>query len=504
METRQVSQLTPNTHSIRMYGQFSLTNDADFALFSSIRANGILEPIVINSKNVIVSGVRRFMVAKMMLALKEVPVRVIDLNEVSELDVIEYNLQRIKNEVQWTYELEVIRREFGSKQGVKLTTDGKRKLDAFKAEVKKNVSDSTRKRVISAVKIQKELNPDKDEKEIWSEFSKEVEAGARVNSILKGLEAKKAKLINTERSKDYDSFQHELFKIIQGDALNASNQIEDNLISCLMTSPPYWDYRIYDANEKKTRKIPLGNEPTVDGYIDALVEIFKAYKSKMKSTTSIFINVMDKIHKGQVAEIPSKLSKRMQEEGYKYIQPIMWFKRNPQYLTNPRMAQPSCEYILHFTLSVDDYYWDKYWTEQLESRDLMHEALYGEKGDVPLIRNLIIPPTNEFQDGQFVCPSMISTTVINNHSLNKLLESKGFQLTHSALYAYEIPMLCLLPTTQKGDVCLDVFSGLATTGIVCYATDRSYIGVENSKIYAAQSKARFIELFKSKNPADFV
>ena len=34
--------------------------------------------------------------------------------------------------------------------------------------------------------------------------------------------------------------------------------------------------------------------------------------------------------------------------------------------------------------------------------------------------------------------------------------------------------------------------------------DRSYIGVENSKIYAAQSKARFIELFKSKNPADFV
>lgn len=504
MEARQVNQLTPNTHSIRMYGQFSLTNDADFALFSSIRANGILDPIVINNKNVIVSGVRRFMVAKMMLALKEVPVRVIDLNEVSELDVIEYNLQRIKNEVQWSYELEVIREKLGSKQGVKLNAEGKKKLDMIKTEVKKNVSDSTRKRVISAVKIQKELNPDKDEKEIWSELSKEVEAGGRVNSILKGLEAKKAKLINAERSKDYDSFEHELFKIIQGDALNASNQIEDNLISCLMTSPPYWDYRIYDANEKKTRKIPLGNEPTVDGYIDALVEIFRSYKSKMKSTSSIFINVMDKIHQGQVAEIPSKLSKRMQEEGFKYIQPIMWFKRNPQYLTNPRMAQPSCEYILHFTLSVEEYYWDKYWPEQLESRNLIHEALYGKKGEVPLIKNLIIPPTNEFINGQFVCPPLISTQAINKHSLNQLLESKGFQLTHSALYAYEIPMLFLLPTTQKGDVCLDVFSGLATTGIVAYATDRSYIGVENSKIYAAQSKARFIELFKTKNPEDFI
>jgi len=504
METRQVNQLTPNTHSIRMYGQFSLTNDADFALFSSIRANGILEPIVINNKNVIVSGVRRFMVAKMMLALKEVPVRVIDLNEVSELDVIEYNLQRIKNEVQWSYELEVVRGKLGSKQGVKLTAEGKKKLDMIKTEVKKNVSDSTRKRVISAVKIQKELNPDKDEKEIWSELSKEVEAGGRVNSILKGLEAKKAKLINAERSKDYDSFEHELFKIIQGDALNASNQIEDNLISCLMTSPPYWDYRIYDANEKKTRKIPLGNEPTVDGYIDSLVDIFKAYKSKMKSTSSIFINVMDKIHKGQVCEIPSKLSHKMKKQGFKYIQPLMWYKKNPQYQGNQKTHQTSCEYILHFTLDVDNYYQNKNWISELESRELIHDALYGVDGEVPLIRNLIIPPSYIMEDGINHNPPLISTTVINNHALSVLLQNKGFQLTHSALYSYEIPMLCILPYTKRNEVCLDVFSGLATTGIVAYATDRSYIGVENSKIYAAQSKARFIELFKTKNPEDFI
>ena len=61
-------------------------------------------------------------------------------------------------------------------------------------------------------------------------------------------------------------------------------------------------------------------------------------------------------------------------------------------------------------------------------------------------------------------------------------------------------MLFLLPTTERNDICLDVFSGLGTTGIVAYASDRSYIGVENSEIYAAQSKARFIELFKEKYP----
>ena len=40
-------------------------------------------------------------------------------------------------------------------------------------------------------------------------------------------------------------------------------------------------------------------------------------------------------------------------------------------------------------------------------------------------------------------------------------------------------------------------------GIVAFANDRSYIGVENSEIYAAQSKSRFIELFINKYKNNF-
>ncbi len=125
-------------------------------------------------------------------------------------------------------------------------------------------------------------------------------------------------------------------------------------------------------------------------------------------------------------------------------------------------------------------------------------------GDVPLLKNIIIPINDTLNDSDFSLPPMFSPEVLNKHSLNKLLEDKGFKLTHSALYSYEIPMLFLLPTTQRNDVCLDIFSGLGTTGIVAFATDRSYIGVENSEIYAAQSKERFMELFKEKFPNDFV
>lgn len=497
METRLVNQLTPNPHSVRMYGEFSLANDSDFGLFNSIRQNGILEPIVINSRNVIISGVRRFMVAKMILELKNVPVRVIEGDEVTELNVIEYNLQRVKNEVQWAYELEVVRRELGSKQGVKLNKEGEKKLKEIKIAVGKNVSDSTRKRVVSAVKIQLELNPEKDEKDIWSELSMEVDRGAKVNSILKNLEAKRAKKVNDKKAIEYTDFENELFKIIQGDALNAHKQIDDDSVSNLTTSPPYWNFRFYDQNEGKSERTPLGNEPNVDLYIDALVEIFLSYKSKMKQNSSIFINVMDKIFKGKVCRIPDKLITKMESAGFEFIEPLMWYKYNPIYQGNQNNHQTSCEYILHFALNVDSFYKNKYWVQELESRELNYEALYGT--DVPLIRNLIIPPRAvEANDGCHT-PSLIATNVINKHALNVLLQKKGFQLTHSALYSYEIPMLCIIPFTKKNEVCLDVFSGLGTTGIVAYASDRSYIGVENSKVYAAQSKARFIELFLNKN-----
>jgi DNA modification methylase len=504
METRAISQLTPNKHSIQLYGEFSLANEEDYSLFTSISVNGILEPIIINGSNQIISGVRRYFVAKMLNHIKEVPVTIIDLKKISELDVVEHNLQRIKNDVQLTYQFELVRKQLGSKQGVKLDAESKKQLEKIKATFIGLISDSTRKRVISSVKILKELHPEKDEKEIWSELSKKVDNGAKVNTILKNLETQKAKLQNTELANQYEDYQHECFKIIQGDALTAYKQIDDNSIDNLTTSPPYWDFRFYDQNEGLSDRTPLGNEPNVDLYIDALVEIFVAYKSKMKSNSSIFINVMDKIFKGKVCEIPSKLSYKMQQQGFEYIQPLMWYKKNPQYQGNQKTHQTSCEYILHFTLDVDNYYQNKNWISELESRELIHDALYGVDGEVPLIRNLIIPPSYIMEDGINHNPSLISTTVINNHALNVLLQNKGFQLTHSALYSYEIPMLCILPYTKRNEVCLDVFSGLATTGIVAYATDRSYIGVENSKIYAAQSKARFIELFQQEHPDAFV
>lgn len=492
-----INTIKPNPFTDELYGDFSLTNEDDLLLMQTIRIKGIVEPLIISNNNIIISGVRRYKVARF-LCMTEVPVIVEDINEVREIDVIIHNQYRTKLPVQLAYEYEKIRKELGSKQGTNLNVSDTNKLEEVKSSVLKQISDSNRKRVVKAVKIKKELCPEKTEKEIWKELTEENKRGRAVNSILKNLETQQAKIINAALVDDYKDVSIECFKIIQGDSLEVHKQIEEDSIQCLTTSPPYWNYRTYDQNENDNNRIPLGNESDVDSYIDALVEIFERYISKMKNTSSIFVNVMDKIHNGKVANIPFKFSQKIESLGLHHIQTIIWYKRNPQYSANQRIAQPMCEYILHFTKDVKKYKWNKYWDKELDNKEFYYDVLYGKDGDVPLLKNIIIPINDTLNDSHFSLPPMFSPEVLNKHSLNKLLEDKGFKLTHSALYSYEIPMLFLLPTTQRNDVCLDVFSGLGTTGIVAFATDRSYIGVENSEIYTAQSKERFIELFKEK------
>ena len=95
--------------------------------------------------------------------------------------------------------------------------------------------------------------------------------------------------------------------------------------------------------------------------------------------------------------------------------------------------------------------------------------------------------------------SMLETNVINNSYLKNLLERRGFYLQHNALFDFEIPMVCILSTTEKGDSVMDIFNGLATTGLIAYANECNYIGIEQSGVYSAQSYVRF-EDFLIKNP----
>lgn len=85
----------------------------DEELRKSIGEYGILEPLVVNSQNVIVSGARRWKAA-LDLGLKEVPYRVEDPED-EELAIIHYNRYRQKTPMELYNEYRIIKQKEGPK-----------------------------------------------------------------------------------------------------------------------------------------------------------------------------------------------------------------------------------------------------------------------------------------------------------------------------------------------------------------------------------------------------
>ena len=79
-------------------------------------------------------------------------------------------------------------------------------------------------------------------------------------------------------------------KILQGNTLDILKKLPDECIDCAITSPPYWGLRSYlpDGHPNKAKEIGL--EPTLDLYLDHLLEIMKELKRVLKKTGIIFWN----------------------------------------------------------------------------------------------------------------------------------------------------------------------------------------------------------------------
>jgi len=491
------NSLTPCPFITDFYGEFLLTKPDDFFLFDSIRVKGITNPLTISKKNQIISGYRRHYVAQM-LGIEMVPVIIEDIEEVGELNIIEHNLQRVKNVVTLTYEYKLLLKSYGSKQGVKLKPEVKEKYDFAKKAINNLVSKSTRHRISDVVGIVQRLNPELGEKEAYKFVADEVEKGLTVNTVLKKFEIQERSQQNKERIDDYKDLEFDDFRIIHGDARTSYNLIEDSSIQSLICSPPYWNLRIYLESELDTSDYPIGEEPSAEMYVQRQADVFINYKSKIKKGGSLFINVMDKIHKGRVSRIPDKLITEMENRGFRFVQDIIWFKNNPPFSGNRDMAQPSREYILHFTSDDEDYYWDSEFLND-NNFNLMNDALYGGKGKNKLFRNVIIPSQNSFDDLEKYFGGLISSDVFSPKKLKEIMKSEGFHHNHDALYDFEIPLLLILLSSKIGDEIVDVFNGLATTGCCAFSVNRKYLGIEFSEEYVAQSKARFKAMFVDKN-----
>ena len=506
---KSLLKLNPLSESI--YGEFSLLSEDDAILFASIKNEGILEPLIVTKSYLVISGNRRLRVANFLNEIENVPIiySEIEDDDVTEYHFIQYNQQRVKSLIQVAREFEMIRNHYKIKQGVKSQNSTISKTAQKTLIGDNDTSETTIKRILRAkntkTSIETSFNNNKSwtDEDSWKWLNKQHNIRKKeVNSILKSLIDEKGELSNNQNSKNKELLNNDFIHIIHGDSSDMSDFLDDNQVDCIPNSPPYFGaVRTYNQDDmlvKSSTKglIQTGHEDTVDEYIENLMKTYRECNRVLKDTGSIFINVADTMQDGFLMNIPFHIIEAMKKEGLYLAQTIIWYKINPQPI-NSNSFQPSMEYVLHFA-KQKSYKWKEDWYDSAD--EFLGNVTYAEGGKSRRFRNVMIyfPPNSNSSDIP-MCQGLFQTTVHNNKFLVKLLKSKGYELQHNALFPLEVPMICVLSTTEPGDTILDVFGGMSTTGLIAYANGCKYYGVDKSKVYSTKASIRMEEFLKN-NP----
>ena len=94
---------------------------------------------------------------------------------------------------------------------------------------------------------------------------------------------------------------------VRGDALKVLEQLPDDCIDCVVTSPPYYMKRQYLGGG-------IGLESTYQEYIDNLLAIVKEIYRVLKPSGSFWLNIGDSYKNKQLLNIPHRVAIRMQDE----------------------------------------------------------------------------------------------------------------------------------------------------------------------------------------------
>ena len=126
--------------------------------------------------------------------------------------------------------------------------------------------------------------------------------------------------------------------------------ISDDTVDLVVTSPPYWKKRDYGVEDQ------IGQEPTYQGYVDAMVDCLREWRRVLRGTGSVFLNIGDTFHNRRLAGIPARVEMAAADDGWIVRNRIIWAKDGgmPEAVKN-RLASRH-EYIMHLTLGHDYYY----------------------------------------------------------------------------------------------------------------------------------------------------
>ena len=292
--------------------------------------------------------------------------------------------------------------------------------------------------------------------------------------------------------------------ILQGDVIERLQDIEDNTIQCVVTSPPYWGLRDYGEDNQ------LGLEETPEEYVDNMVKVFREVRRTLKDDGTLWLNLGDSYSSGgrstttnqtlrgnndygvtrpkpsenikpkDLIGIPWRVAFALQQDGWYLRQDIIWHKPNPMPESVTDRCTKSHEYIFLLTKSAN-YYYD---AESIKEKTLTNDNTNRDRdkdrlNNTPGRTRMAGLKTNNYEKR-------------NKRSIWKI-NTKPYKDAHFAVFPEKLPELCIKAGSKKGDIVLDPFFGSGTTGFVAQRLYRKWLGIELNPEYIKIANKRFVQ-----------
>ena len=338
------------------------------------------------------------------------------------------------------------------------------------------------------------------------------------------------------------------WEIKQGHAIPVLQQMEDESIHCVVTSPPYWGLRDYglDPVSWGDWEGSLGSEPTPEMYVDHLVEVFREVKRVLREDGTVWLNMGDSYGHKNLIGMPWRLAFALQADGSsdfrasqvisdaisrlleEYDDPtqvpdkvwgilhdleieyaearegswwlrsdIIWSKPNPMPESVRDRPTRSHEYVFLLTKAARYYYdADAVKTPPKDPYDDRKGRAKESHKRMPTGEVAGVRPRGSLRPHQGFNQKWDSMTKEeqqkNGANLRDVwrIATRPFPDAHFAVFPESLVEPCVRAGSPAGGVVLDPFCGSGTTGLVAISEGRSFIGIELSSEYTEMAEER--------------
>lgn len=487
---KSLSKLHLHKQNKIIYGDTD--DDAVSDLAEHLDRVGQITPIVVTKGNTVISGARRVAAARV-LGWKQIDAVIKDIPKAQELFyIVQSNKQRQKNSVQLCNEIDVLWNYYQKsktngrpKKGASSTHPNGKTRDQVAADL--GISNKT----IQMLRFIKNKRAD-----LLPYIGTSITLQAAYGQV-KLFENQKDVLRTTAKRNGQVDLKAADFQLYTKSSADMC-ELNDESIDHIVTSPPYMNQRQFQPiTDGSVRE--LGQEETVEEYVDNLLKVFEECRRVMRPTGSLMLNMGDTYYKHSKMQIPERVSIAIQDRlGLILRNTLIWWKSGsacPE--STARRRHTDYEFVYHFVLDAGQYYYDDnairipYVTDQPTDRKpprhYNHEISKGVNARW----------VNRNVGGKLTEPVTVSNVSSSvRHPQGKMsgcileisrhttpLQIDGEEVQHTASFPDRLVRELLKPIAQPGDMILDPFGGSHTTGAVALEYGCYYVGYDVNPVF---------------------